>query len=76
MLGAHKRPNNEATWPSPKLKKTKVASPRKSVTKKYFLTAAKTNLHWEPLVTKEIELTVSNIAEILAEAGSQPRRKS
>lgn len=75
-LGTHKRPNNEVAWLSLKLKKTKVAGPSKSETKKYFSTATKTNLYWEPLVIEEMELTTLNIEEISAEASTQPRRKA
>ncbi|KAL9436889.1 hypothetical protein AB3S75_022854 [Citrus x aurantiifolia] len=70
-----KRPSSEAAWPNSKLKKTKVDDPSHSEMKKLSLIAEQTEVHWELLVTEEMELTASSLEEISAGAGSQPRRK-
>ncbi|KAH9782561.1 hypothetical protein KPL71_008951 [Citrus sinensis] len=75
-LGAHKRTSREAMGQSPK-KKAKLSSPIKSETKKqgHHCPAAKIKLSWEPLMLENMEDMDSTIAEISAEAGSQPRRQ-
>ena len=75
-LGAHKRTSREAMGQSPK-KKAKLSSPIKLETKKqgHHSPAAKIKLSWEPLMLENMEDMDSTIAEISAEAGSQPRRQ-
>lgn len=76
-LGTLKRPSCELTGPNLKQKKIKVTSPLKLETKEYQLnlSVAKLNLSWEPVAMEGMKIANSNIEEISAEAGDQPRRK-